>query len=94
MSEKDIKKAFGFEQKEIEHEGKKYTLQNVPLKVYYKMIEDATSANGNILSTVMYDSIFDKVVISPKTTWEDFDTPKSLDEFMNKVNSFLRREEE
>lgn len=92
--ENELRNKLGFEQKEIEVNGKKYLLQNIPLKAYYQMVERCTGSNGLIQSSKMYDEIFEKVIISPKTNWEDFSSPDELDKLMNEVVSFLKRKGE
>ena len=51
----NIRKAFGFEQTEIEVRGQKYKLQNIPFKTFYKLQEDSKDQYGNPKATEMYD---------------------------------------
>lgn len=94
QGENILREKIGFQKKEVEVRGKNYTLQNVPLKAYYQMVERCTADNGNLITSKMYDEIFDKVVIAPKVSWDDFSSVDEIEELMQKVLRFLRRAEE
>lgn len=85
----DIRKVFNYEQKEIEVHGKKYTLQNIPFKHLYQMQERCKDQNGNLLSSKMYDELFEKVIVSPKVTWDNFENIKEIEDLMTEVMRFL-----
>ncbi|AVM69053.1 hypothetical protein C3V36_07255 [Lachnospiraceae bacterium oral taxon 500] len=86
-----IDEAFGFEQKKICVAGKEYTLQNIPLKAVYQMQERAKDKDGNMRPSIFYDEIFDKIILSPKVSWDDFSDVEELEELMTEVYSFLTR---
>ena len=85
----NIQKAFGFEQKEIDVRGKKYTLQNMPYRAFYQLQDRCKDKNGVLMITPMYDAIFKDVIISPKVNWENFDDLEELEELMKEVTTFL-----
>lgn len=89
MGEIMLKKAFG--QVEKEFNGKKYTLQSMPFKAYYQMIEECNDKNGKLIPSKYYEKIFENVVISPKISWEDFESVDAIEEFMLMADSFLKK---
>lgn len=88
----DIDKSFGMEQGKIEFAGREFTLQNIPLKEYYKLQERNRNEHGLPIPSTLYQEIFDNIVIAPKVGFENFDNDKELEDFMEKVFRFLRRE--
>ena len=87
----NIRKAFGFEQTEIEVRGQKYKLQNIPFKTFYKLQEDSKDQYGNPKATEMYDYIFKNVIIEPKVNWENFEEIEEIEELMQECLTFLTR---
>ena len=88
----DIQKAFGFEQKEIEVNGQKYLLQNMPFQLFYQMQERCKDKNGNAIPSKMYDEIFKNVIISPKVTWDNFTKIEDIEDLMAATFQFLSGE--
>ena len=86
-----INEAFGFEQKKVTVAGKEYTLQNIPLKAVYQMQERAKDKNGNMRPSVFYEEAFEKIILSPKVSWDDFNDAEELEELITEVYSFLTR---
>ncbi len=89
----NIDKAFGIEQKKITVRGTQYTLQNVPLKEFYKMQERCRDAHANPLASELYDEIFKNVIVSPKVSWDNYDDVDEVEELMQEALRFLRRRE-
>lgn len=87
----NIDKAFGIEQKKITIRGVEYTIQNMPLKEFYKMQERNRDAHGNPIASSLYDEAFANVIVSPKVTWENYDDIDEVEELMGEVFRFLRR---
>lgn len=87
----NIDKAFGIEQKKVTIRGTEYTLQNVPLKEFYKMQERNRDANGNPIASELYTEVFANVIVSPKVSWENYDDVEEVEELMREVFNFLRR---
>ena len=82
---------YGCEQKRVTVNDKEYTLQNIPLRLVYEMQERAKDKNGNTRPSVLYDEIFKKVIVSPKVSWDDFESADELEELMGEVLPFLMR---
>lgn len=85
----NIDKFFGMQQKKITVDGIEYTLQNIPLKIFYQLQERNKDEKGNVLVSNLYDYIFKNVIISPKVDWDNFESPERLESLMKEVFSFL-----
>lgn len=85
----NIREVFNYEQKDIEVNGKTYKVQAMPFKLIYQMQERCRDKNGNILPSKLYDEIFEKVIISPKIGWDNFESLQEIEELMEKIMLFL-----
>lgn len=84
-----IAQKLGIEQKELEVNGKKYLVQKMPFKAYYQTVERCKDTNGNLLPSKFYEEIMKTCIISPKTTWEDFESIEEIEEVMTELGNFL-----
>ena len=89
-----IAQKLGIEQKELEINGKKYLVQKMPFKAYYQMLERCKDKDGNLLPSKFYEETMKTCIISPKTTWEDFESIEEIEEVMTELTNFLTSKSE
>ncbi|MGP1567980.1 MAG: hypothetical protein ACTTHM_04630 [Peptoanaerobacter stomatis] len=90
----NLQKMFGYEQKDIEVNGTVYTMQNMPFKQFYEMQERHKDKHGNLISSKVYDEIFQNVIISPKVSWENFKSVDEIEALMSATYTFLTGEKQ
>jgi len=89
-----IAQKLGIEQKELEIKGKKYLVQKMPFKAYYQMADRCKDAHGNVMPSKFYDEVMKNCIISPKTSWENFESVAEIEEVMTEIATFLASKSE
>ena len=76
-------------QKKITIGETEYNLQGLNAREFLRMKKSATDERGNLDDEKFYDLICENVIISPRITLDDFETPSELQEVMKPVLRFL-----
>jgi len=78
-----------FKQTQRTVDGTQYTLQSPGPTWYYDLLSKAQEAGGRMDITLINRELLEHVVVEPKVTLEDFDTPGDVEKVLKEIKSFL-----
>lgn len=82
-------------QKQVEVNGKTFTLQAVPFKFYMDLIDKHTDKNGNLKKSSYIEDLFKYCVVDPKIKMGNFDNDFSTGlKLSSEIESFLTGDDE
>jgi len=74
--------------------GQEYKLQSVPPSWYYDLVSRAQNSGGRIDIKLLNAELVENVVVDPKISIDDFETPGDANKILKEIRNFLGVERE
>ena len=78
-------------QKTVRIGDKDYTLQKVPLSYWLETLDNSKDRYGNVMDSRFIPEILKHIVVSPKTSIDDFSDMEHLKEVVKEAVTFQQR---